>query len=696
MSSQTLARWNQRLPRPRWTLGLLLLVLGIYVLTMSGHTYSPDEETMLEASRSLVEQGSWAMPASGSMVQVEGVDGRTYSQYGPGQSLAAVPWVAAGRLVGTLFPKDQAGFPLRLLLSTYNALITAGIVALFAALGLALGYSRRACLIGALALGFCTYLWPHGRTFFSEPLTALALFGSFYLLAKNRAHPAEGEHVGPPLHAIASGALFALAIATKVQYVVTLPAFLLYLTWRAWDTQKTQDNTQAKIQVPSGRPKSKIQNPKSKIQNPASWLLGLTLGLLPLMLYNWLVFGSPLSTGYGLDAANTLTNPFFEGVLGLLLSPGKGLLWFALPILLALWGWPRFASAHRPEAAFIAVLALPVIGLFSLYSFWHGDGSWGPRYLIPVLPFLLLPMFPTVDGRRQTVDPNDNALSTVHRPPSTVHRLLLSTVLALGFLVNVLGALVNFDTYINVVDDLNTRHWAAHASPIFGHLNLLAQRVEEWSLRLMPGAGTTLFTGGFSYSEGDKTRGDVLPRWTTGAGIMQIRPEIGIGPALNVTLRLSDHRPPELPRATVTILVDGAPTAVSPAPVPDQPITTDYTFTMQNRPTTLTIQSDTWNPSTVQEGGRDEDIGVKVESMSIIQEGRPFLNDLVEAMPAPPYYPQPRWYYDPGTHHFADLWPIYMAETGMGRKSMLALGLPFVALGVLLVFFGRRGLKAND
>jgi hypothetical protein len=695
MSSRTLARWNQRLPRPRWTLGLLLFVLGIYILTMSGHTYSPDEETMLEASRSLVEQGSWSMPASGSLVQVEGIDGRTYSQYGPGQSLAAVPWVAAGKLMGTLFPKDQAGFPLRLVLGTYNALITAGIVALFAALGLALGYSRRACLIGALALGFCTYLWPHGRTFFSEPLTALALFGSFYLLAKDRAHPAEGEHVGPPLHAIASGALFALAIATKVQYVVTLPAFLLYLTWRAWDTQKTQDNTQPKIQVPSGRP-------KSKIQNSLFWLLGLTLGLLSLMLYNWLVFGSPLSTGYGLDAASTLTNPFFEGVLGLLLSPGKGLLWFALPLLLALWGWPRFARNHRPEAAFIITLALPVIGLFSLYSFWHGDGSWGPRYLIPMLPFLLLPVLEITDEGRRTKDEgsNESQARNILRPPSFVlrplSRLLLSTVLALGFLVNMLGALVNFDTYINVVDDLNTRHWTARASPIFGHLNLLAQRTEEWSLRLMPGAGTTLFTGGFSYSEGDKARGDVLPRWTTGAGVMQIRPEIGIGPALNVTLRLSDHRPPELPRATVTILMEGTPTTVSTAPVPGQPVATDYTFSMQNRPTTLTIQSDTWNPSTVQEGGRDEDIGVKLESMSIIQEGRPFLNDLVDAMPAPPYYPQPRWYYDPGTHHFADLWPIYMVETGMGRKTMLALGLPFVALGALLVFFGWRGLKAGD
>ena len=74
---------------------------------------------------------------------------------------------------------------------------------------------------------------------------------------------------------------------------------------------------------------------------------------------------------------------------------------------------------------------------------------------------------------------------------------------------------------------------------------------------------------------------------------------------------------------------------------------------------------------------------------------RPMKLRLVEALKAPPYYPQPRWYYDPGTHHLADLWFVYMAETGMGRKVMLALGLPVVIVGLLCVVFGWRGLRAR-
>jgi hypothetical protein len=117
---------------------------------------------------------------------------------------------------------------------------------------------------------------------------------------------------------------------------------------------------------------------------------------------------------------------------------------------------------------------------------------------------------------------------------------------------------------------------------------------------------------------------------------------------------------------------------------------------LQNRrPTRLTLRSDTWNPSKIQEGGRDEELGVMLESVEVSGRSQPGRYAIVEALPPPPYYPQPRWYYDPGTHHPADLWPIYMAETGMGRKAMAALGLPFMLLGVTAIALGWRGLRGG-
>src|SRR2546422_11012928 len=97
----------------------------------------------------------------------------------------------------------------------------------------------------------------------------------------------------------------------------------------------------------------------------------------------------------------------------------------------------------------------------------------------------------------------------------------------------------------------------------------------------------------------------------------------------------------------------------------------------------------------LRKGGRREDLGARGESIPVPDAGRPVTPRRAGALKAPPYYPQPRWYYDPGTHHLADLWFVYMAETGMGRKAMLALGLPVVIVGLLCVVLGWRGLRGR-
>jgi hypothetical protein len=638
----------------------MLVVLGVYLLTMSGHTYSPDEETMLEVSRSLVTKGTWAIPQSRSFVDVAGADGRRYSQYGPGQSFAAVPWVAAGLLVGNTFPKDQAGYPLRLILGSFNALIAAGMCGLLAALGMSLGYSRWASLLLGATLAFATYLWPHSRTFFSEPLTALLMLGSFYLLARTR-YMSPATRRGIALQMAASGALLALVLATKIQYAVAVPAFVLYLAWPLLSRQR--DNS----------PVSRSQF----LRRVVYWGAGFVVGLLPLMLYNWSVFGSPLVTGYGTDLRATFKTPLGEGVYGLLLSPGKGLVWYAPPVLLAAWGLWRFARKHKAEVVFVLLLGASIVTLFALYAFWHGDGSWGPRYLIPFLPFALLPAIALFD-RLGSMAP--------------LKSLAVAVVVSLGFLINLLGVLVNFDTYINLGYDDQARHFVPAASPIVGHFNLLGQRLRLDDIGFNRPTGRVVLKGGFSYSEGDKTKGEMLPRWTTGRATMQIWPDLSHGPT-SVTLRLADHRPPELPRATLSILVNGSPATPQAQPVADMPPSIDYTFPVTANLSTIEVQSDTWNPSKVAGSERDEELGLRLNDVIVTEGGQPRQYAMSEALPAPPYYPQPRWYYDPGTPHPADLWPVYMAETGMGRKAMLALGGPVVLLALACIFFGVRGLR---
>jgi len=672
----------------------MLVVFGVYLLTMSGHTYSTDEETMLAASRSLVERGTWAINPSDGWVHVEGADGRHYSVFGPGQSFAAVPWVAAGLITGGFFPKDQAGFSLRLILASYNALIAAGICGLLAATSMALGYARRASLFLGGTLAFATFLWPHSRTFFAEPVVALCLFASFYLIIKTyQATP--GSRPRPNTLILLAGLLFAAALYAKVQYAVALPAFLLYVAIKdrkfANGDSSLPDNRRYKILI---------------------WLGGVAVGMVPLFIYNWAIFGNPLQTGYSGDTGALFKTPIYEGVFGLLLSPGKGLVWYALPVLLALAGFSRFARKHRAEAVLVLALSVTMVSFFGMFHLWWGGGSWGPRFLIPLLPFALLPALPVIhravrpESRRQGAEsstdspesPGIQPLPNLFRPSSFVlRRLALSTIIALGFFVNLAGVLVNFDTYVNAGEDDDTRNWSPAASPIGGHFGLLGQRlkVREGLLSLLKPVGTLFFKSGFSYSEGSKERQELLPRWTTGNGAIEFHPDLSRG-EVAATLRLNDNRPPEMERAAVTILANDQPVQMQAAPVPDAPVSTDYTFPLTAAASRVEIRSDTWNPATSGVGARNEDIGVRLESISVTEGGAARRYEMVETLPVPAYYPQPRWYYNPDTQHPADLWFVYMAEAGIGRKTMLAIAAPIVLVSLLCIFLGVRGLRIED
>jgi len=82
---------------------------------------------------------------------------------------------------------------------------------------------------------------------------------------------------------------------------------------------------------------------------------------------------------------------FFNGLYGLSLSPRKGLVWYAPPVLLGLLGLPAFVRTRRHEALlYLGIVAGYLLG-HACYTYWEGGWCWGPRLLLPALPFLLLP-----------------------------------------------------------------------------------------------------------------------------------------------------------------------------------------------------------------------------------------------------------------------------------------------------------------
>src|SRR5207237_9316389 len=109
-------------------------------------------------------------------------DGRVDAIYPPGQALAAWPLDLLVRAATPLFPDDARNYVLRFFVDLLGPLATAATVALLYRLARALGYRARPSLALAAIYGLATTAWPHGRTFFAEPLTARLLLVAFYPL----------------------------------------------------------------------------------------------------------------------------------------------------------------------------------------------------------------------------------------------------------------------------------------------------------------------------------------------------------------------------------------------------------------------------------------------------------------------------------------------------------------------------------
>jgi hypothetical protein len=83
---------------------------------------------------------------------------------------------------------------------------------------------------------------------------------------------------------------------------------------------------------------------------------------------------------------------YWHDLYSLLLAPGKGLLLFCPAVILGAIAWPKFHRA-RPVLSTILLATILARLLFNAsYKDWHAGFSLGPRYLLLVVPFFLIPV----------------------------------------------------------------------------------------------------------------------------------------------------------------------------------------------------------------------------------------------------------------------------------------------------------------
>lgn len=625
-------------------LALWLLLAGIYLLTSGGHTYSIDEELIVGSSEGLVQTGRLTLSPATPDDPLGG------SLHSPGHSLLAAPLIWLAYQPAPWLSETAQVWLVRALAGWVNPLVTAGSAALLYLAAAWLGYRQSAAIGTALIYGLATMAWGHSKTSFAEPLTGFCLLASVVLLVRVVTLPASTPHRTHLLLLFGCGGMAGSAVLVKIHAGLHLPLIgsaVLVLAWQAWRTARTTTGGILALRLP--------------VQMSLAWGGGALLALGVLMAIQWWTLGSPFSSAYGSGGgvlASIMTTPLHKGLYGLIVSPGKGILWYAPPVLLLPFAVPSFWRRTPLIAGLCVAMAVAHFLFYAHVKYWHGDGAWGPRYLNMILPLLILPLAAW--------------LATLRGWHTPLHTGALIGVLLLAVPVQVGGVAINFQTYVMESPGNDARYYQIRHSPIVAHLQMVRERVQQQIYSHYSSHSVSLLDG-FSYSEGNRATGEQFPRWTLAQATLAVRPTSDDHPILS--MHLNGCRPADVAAAQVQLAHHGR-TLLQTTPCPAR----HYAVLLPAGGSTLYLTSSTWNPR--QHGFKRSEValGVRIEALRATAGTTP-LTVQGALIPVPPLPPDARavgirnWVVDYRYLHW-DFWWWYLLHSGFAP--------PFVATLLLL------------
>lgn len=283
-------------------------------------------------------------------------DGRYRSAYSPVPALtaAAVNWPLAASGILDLRGEHAAGK-----MAAIAAALLTGLAVATAFLTVRRSLPLRPALLLALGLGLGTGLWSTvSQTLWQHETAILGFALAIHALSSPRLGPARGLLIGVGV---------ALACTSRLSVI---PAGFVVL-FGAWACGGTRTAIAAASVVAAAALALIVHNVNA---------FGHLLGPLPY-----------LESLHGQFHATDRSFQFgWEGYVGLLVSPNRGLLIFSPVVAVAALGFRRaWSEGWRSAQRWCLLAAAAQFALYGAYSVWWAGHTFGPRYMLDVLPFLV-------------------------------------------------------------------------------------------------------------------------------------------------------------------------------------------------------------------------------------------------------------------------------------------------------------------
>lgn len=303
--------------------------------------------------------------------------GHFYTDKAPGQSFLGVPvyaiWKGLTRYEGhPLHQEARPYWPQDYWVTLWTSGLATALAALLlyvACVRLGTGQGTGALL--ALAYGLGTHALVYGTLFYAHQTAALCLLGSFLLVLGG------GDRTGAvsatKLRWLLAGLLAGLAVVLEL---TLLPAALLV--------------------------GCEVLRRQRRARPGLLFAVGAAVALSGLPAYWAAAFGNPFSTGYhhswdqrvrAVHAGVGLFGPNWSVLPELLWRPRRGLFVYAPVTMPAVVALVVMAWRRRWELCLVpggTLLSLLLINISHFY--WAGGLSTGPRFLLPAIPLLMVPL----------------------------------------------------------------------------------------------------------------------------------------------------------------------------------------------------------------------------------------------------------------------------------------------------------------